>query len=131
MIVLRHYASGDLKEVRELHKRQGFDYALPDLNNPTVSCAVIEENGKIVHVMLLRRTLEAYWIFDPREMKRDILGKMLIFNKEMPSFVKHLGFEDVHAWLPPQVTTDVRMHKLMLRLGWTKAEWACYGRKVI
>lgn len=93
--------------------------------------AVVEENGVITDAAFLRRTAEAYWIFDPEvSTRKDRLGKLLILQKELLLPAQRAGLEDIHAWLPPEVEHDRRAARTMIRLGWRKALWGCYGREV-
>jgi hypothetical protein len=129
-MLIRPYMREDLPEVKALHAAQGFDYALPDLDAPSmlVRC-VIEENNRVTHAAFLRKTSEAYWIFNPGESRRERLGKMLALSKEMVTPAARAGLEDVHAFLPP-VILDLKLHRTLLRLGWQKPLWTCYSRKV-
>jgi hypothetical protein len=120
----------DLPEVKALHQAQSLDYALPDLDaaGMLVRC-VIEENGRVTHAAFLRKTSEAYWIFNPAETKRERLGRMLALSAEMMAPAARAGIEDVHAFLPPQIL-DKKLHNTLLYLGWEKPSWTCYSRKV-
>jgi hypothetical protein len=129
-MLIRPYVREDFPEVKALHQAQGLDYELPDLDAPSmlVRC-VIEEKGRVTHAAFLRKTSEAYWIFDPRESKRERVGRMLALNNEMAAPADRAGIEDVHAFLPPAIVNQT-LHKTLLRLGWVKPLWVCYSRKV-
>lgn len=122
----------DLAEVQALHQAQGFDYELPDLEAPQMLVrSVIEENGRVTHAAFLRKTSEAYWLFNPAaDRKRDRLGKFLALSNELVAPAERAGLEDVHAFLPPPIVTE-QLHKTLLRLGWVKPLWPCYSRKVV
>lgn len=129
-MIVRHYTDSDFAEVKALHQRQGLEYELPDLAAPSMLVrAVIEQDGLVTDAAFLRKTSEAYWIFDPSETKRERLGKLLILSKEMSAMAKRVGLEDVHAWIPPAII-DKSFDLTMLHLGWVKPEWTCYSRRV-
>lgn len=125
MIFVRPYTEADLEEIKTLHKEQGLDYELPTELLP--ASAVIEENGKITHALLLRMTSEAYWLFDPKtQTRRQRLGRMLMLRKEVSFVAKQIGLEDVHAWLPPQMSENKCMNATLLKIGWERMLWQPY-----
>lgn len=129
-MIVRPYCAADLDAVKSLHKLQGLDYELPDLESPAMLVrAVIEEDGAITHAAFLRKTSEAYWIFSPQESKRERLGKMLALSRELVKPAERAGFEDVHAWIPPAVINPT-FDRTLLHLGWVRPLWTCYSRKV-
>ena len=129
-MLIRPYVHEDLAQVRALHRAQGFSYDLPDLEAPAMLVrAVIEEDGEITHAAFLRKTSEAYWIFNPAETKRDRLGRLLALCKEMTGPAGRAGIDDVHAFLPPEIVNE-KLHRTLLRMGWEKPLWVCYSRKV-
>lgn len=129
-MLIRPYSSGDLDQVKALHAEQGLAYELPDLEAPSMLVrSVIEEHGEITHAAFLRKTCEAYWIFSPRERKRDRLGRMIALTRELAAPARRAGLEDVHAFLPPPIVTPA-LHNTLLYLGWQKPLWTCYSRNV-
>jgi hypothetical protein len=129
MILIRHYGVEDQGQVESLHLRQGLSYRLPPLEAPTMLVrTVVEENGQITHAALLRKTAEAYWLFDPRNRKRDKAGRLLMLHREMTIQAKKAGFEDVHCWVPPDVAKE--FGKILSHLGWEKPLWTCYRYEV-
>lgn len=126
---VRPYCDTDLGAVLELHRRQGLDYALPDLDKMAVGC-VIEEGQHITHALFLRPTCEAYWMFRPdAEWKRQTLARLLVLHKEVIPAAVAVGFEDIHCWIPPTVL-DKKLHGTMLKLGWEQPLWTCYRRDI-
>jgi hypothetical protein len=129
-MLVRPYIASDAEAVKALHHKQGLEYELPDLEAPGMLVrAVIEEDGEITDAAFLRKTSEAYWLFDPASAKRDRLGKMLVLSKELVGPAARAGFEDVHAFLPPHIV-DTKLDRTLLRLGWVHPLWTCYSRKV-
>lgn len=129
-MLVRPYMREDFSEVKALHAAQGFEYELPDLDAPSMLVrAVVEENGRVTHAAFLRKTSEAYWIFNPGESKRERLARLLVLSKELVAPAARAGLEDVHAFLPPQIV-DTKLHRTLLNRGWVKPLWVCYSRKV-
>lgn len=131
MLLVRPYSEEDFEQVKALHKKQGLDYELPDLKAPGMLVrGVMEENGQITEALFLRKTAEAYWLFDSAESKRNRLARLQIFHKEMTPAALRCGFEDVHCWIPPEVSGQKLFDRTMLRLGWERPEWTCYSRRL-
>lgn len=130
MILIRHYSDADNEEIKRLHAKQGLAYQLPDIDADTMLVrTVIEENQGITHAAFLRKTAEAYWLFDPAEgRKRDKAGRFLIIHKELNRLAKEAGFEDVHCWLPNDIAK--RFEGTLFHLGWERPLWTCYRREV-
>lgn len=125
MILIRPYTEADLEQVKSLHKAQGFDYELP--SELLSASAVIEESGEITHALLLRMTSEAYWLFDPKnQSRRERLGRMLMLKKEVSFIAKKIGLEDVHAWLPPELSENKCLNATLLKIGWERMHWQPY-----
>jgi len=127
LILARPYEPADEPRVRELHQRQGLKYELPALHEMSVRI-VIEENGIITHAGFLRLTTEAYWLFEPGETKRRTLGRLMMLQREMNLQAKNLKLNDVHCWLPPELSQ--RFGKILLKLGWKQPLWTCFAKEV-
>jgi len=130
-MLIRPYMREDLPEVQRLHQLQGFDYELPNLEAPQMLVrAVLTDNDRVTHAMFLRKTCEAYWIFNPAETRRERLGRFMALSRELTTPALRAGLVDVHAFPPPHVL-DPRMHKTFLRLGWEKQLWPCYSKLLV
>jgi hypothetical protein len=152
---VRTYEEGDLEELKRIHEAQGFSYAFPDLGNPLFmtklvlvgedsgreeaageqSCRDGEQKcrtpkGKILGAALLRLTAEAYLLLDPkvgtpRERWEWLLGLHAVTERE----AARRGLEDVHAWLPPEISG--KFGKRLTRLGWMRDdEWTPYCKRL-
>jgi hypothetical protein len=134
MIIIRHYGKDDWPQVRDLKQRQGLSYDLPNLENPSILVrTVIEENGVITHAAFLRKTSEAYWIFDPKAAKNkmDTIGRLSMLQIEMSATARYAGITDVNAWVPPEVASNVKFDRMMLnKFRWTKPLWTCYNKEL-
>jgi len=131
MIYFRHFADTDTERIKELHKAQGLDYVLPDIAGKDMLVrAVIEEDGIITNAVFLRKTAEAYWLFDPAQASRkEKLGRLFMIQKEINDAARAAGFTDVHAWIPPDINTK-SFESTMFKLGWIKPLWPCYNCEV-
>jgi hypothetical protein len=140
---VREYRESDLAQLRAIHAAQGFDYALPDLNNPLFVTKLMLTHGEhtsalsnatpdetIVGAALLRLTAEAYLLLDPRAgTPRERWQWLLALHAATEQDAWQRGLEDVHAWLPPPIAT--KFGKRLARLGWLRDDaWMPYCRKL-
>src|SRR5579863_10290820 len=74
---IREYTEADLEPLRQMHARQGFDYAFPDLRDPTfVSKLVLEDDaGEVVMASLARLTCEMYLLMNRDGEGAKVAGK--------------------------------------------------------
>ncbi len=130
-MLVREYRESDLAQLRAIHAAQGFEYALPDLNNPLfVTKLVVAENDAIVGAALLRLTAEAYLLLDPRAgTPRQRWQWLLALHVAADRDAWQRGLEDVHAWLPPPIAT--KFGKRLARLAWLRDDaWTPYCKKL-
>jgi hypothetical protein len=128
MLTIRPYTESDLARLQQLHEAQGFSYQFPDLDKPEFVSKTVIENGETIEAaLLLRKTLETYLLM-PKMTRKEGLGRILIFEREILPLLKAMGFTDLHAWLPPEI--DKRFGKLLVHLGWQKQLWPAYSREV-
>jgi hypothetical protein len=140
---IREYTEGDLEGLRAIHATQGFDYKLPDLNNPLfVTKLVLTAENKapggataartetILGAALLRLTAEAYLLLDPRAgTPRERWHWLRALHAATERDAWQRGLEDVHAWLPPPITK--KFGKRMERLGWVRDDaWTPFCKKL-
>ncbi len=131
---IRAYEQSDLDALRAIHARQGFGYAFPDLSNPLFLTKLVlgrEEGGKgIAAAALLRLTAEAYLLLDPDAgTPRDKWQSLLELHEATRCDAMARGLEDVHAWLPPGITS--KFGKRLARLGWIRDDtWTPYCKKL-
>jgi hypothetical protein len=142
-MLVREYRESDLAQLRAIHAAQGFDYALPDLNNPLFVTKLMLTRGEdasalsnatpdetIVGAALLRLTAEAYLLLDPRAgTPRERWQWLLALHAATEQDAWQRGLEDVHAWLPPPIAQKFGKH--LTRLGWFRDDaWTPYCRKL-
>jgi hypothetical protein len=142
-MLVREYRESDLAQLRAIHAAQGFDYALPDLNNPLFVTKLMLTHGEhasaqsnatrdetIVGAALLRLTAEAYLLLDPRAgTPRERWQWLLALHAATEQDAWKRGLDDVHAWLPPPIAQ--KFGKRLARLGWLRDDaWTPYCRKL-
>ena len=137
---VREYKPEDLDVLRAIHARQGFDYALPDLNHPLFVTRLVvaqRESGEggvaretIVGAAMLRLTAEAYLLLDPQAgTPRQRWQALLSLHAAAERDAWQRGLEDVHAWLPPGLAK--KFGKRLERLGWVRDDrWTPYCRRL-
>jgi hypothetical protein len=152
---VREYTESDLEALRAIHSAQGFEYPLPDLNNPLfvtklilsedsrLSSAGGEEaastagaahpapsNKKIIGAALLRLTAEAYLLLDPKVgTPRERWRWLLQLHAATERDAWQRGLEDVHAWLPPPIAS--KFGKRIAQLGWNRDDtWTPYCKRL-
>jgi hypothetical protein len=145
-MLVREYRESDLAALQAIHAEQGFDYPLPDLNNPLFVTKLVladeapaqqKENRqleagatKILGAALLRLTAEAYLLLDPSAgTPRDRWQSLLSLHAAAERDAWRRGLEDVHAWLPPPIAK--KFGKRIERLGWLLDDaWTPYCKKL-
>jgi hypothetical protein len=142
-MLVREYQESDLAQLRAIHATQGFNYPLPDLNNPLFVTKLVlrkagqassqsdaTQDGAIVGAALLRLTAEAYLLLDPRAgTPRQRWQSLLALHAAAERDAWQRGLEDVHAWLPPPIAN--KFGKRLTRLGWVRDDaWTPYCKKL-
>jgi hypothetical protein len=134
---IRAYQETDLAPLRAIHAAQGFDYALPDLSHPLFVTKLVlgedagaEEQPRIVGAALLRLTAEAYLLLNPKTgTPRERWQWLRTLHDAAERDAWRRGLEDVHAWLPPPISTKFGKH--IERLGWVRDDaWTPYCKRL-
>jgi hypothetical protein len=131
---IREYTDADLEPLRQMHARQGFDYAFPDLRDPIfVSKLVLEDDaGQVVMASLARLTCEMYMLINRDGEKatatgnpRERYARFLALHKAGEQDLLARGLDDAHAWLPPPIAK--RFGRRLASLGWIRDDaWTPY-----
>ena len=129
---VREYTEADLAALREIHARQEFDYAFPNLAEPIfVSKLVVEDDaGRAVMASLARLTCEMYLLADPGAGKpRERFARLLTLHRAGERDLVSRGLEDAHAWLPPTIAK--KFGRRLEALGWVRDDaWTPYCRRL-
>lgn len=130
--IVRQYRAEDLAALQRMHASQGFDYPLPDIDDPLFVTKVVLEDGdgKPVMAALGRLTCEAYLLADrgagtPREK----FQRLLILEREALADAESRGLADAHCWLPPGIAR--RFGQRLENLGWVRDDaWIPYCKRM-
>jgi len=127
-MLVRAYTDADLDALRAMHAAQGFDYQLPDPNDPLFLVrAVLEDNGRPRMAAFLRLTAETYLLADPRDgAPRQRWQWLLALHEATRQSAAAHGLADVQAFLPPRVARA--FGRRLEKLGWRRDPWPCYTR---
>jgi hypothetical protein len=131
---IREYTEADLEPLQQMHARQGFDYAFPDLRDPIfVSKLVLEDDaGQVVMASLARLTCEMYLLLDRNASESSSAGnpqeryaRLLALHQAGERDLLARGLDDAHAWLPPPIAK--RFGRRLTTLGWIRDDaWTPY-----
>jgi hypothetical protein len=157
-MMIREYTESDLAALRAIHASQGFDYQLPDLNNPLFTTKLILSESapsnctepeasegvagtagatnsvpsqqKIIGAAFLRLTAEAYLLLDPQAgTPRQRWQWLLQLHAASERDAWQRGLEDVHAWLPPPIAQ--KFGRRIAQLGWRRDDaWTPYCKRL-
>lgn len=129
---IRYARPEDDAAIREMHERMGLDYELPDLQKMASKLVFEDEQGKIRMAVYLRPTLEAYMFIDgaekfqnKAEQAKEQWSRFVCLEKASQQNAIKLGFEDVYAFLPPQLERS--FGRKLRRLKWFRP-WAAFNK---
>lgn len=124
--MVRDYRSQDLPQILEIHKAQGFDYTIPDFDNPLFLVRKVREvDGRVVGGMFLRLTAETFLVTtgSPEVISRSILELQPDVLRE--AYEK--GLADIICVVPPEIASE--FGPVMQRLGWSRdRDWPMFSR---
>ena len=128
--MIREYRESDLERLKELHRKQGFAYPFPELNDPVFAVgAVAEQNGEAQMAAFLKIHGEAYLFLDPSQGPPEERWKTLLeIHAAVRRQAEELGLDSVTCWIPPNL--EKSFAKRLRKLGWAKDEWAAYSYRI-
>lgn len=112
-----------MARLKELHRKQGFEYVFPDLDGPLFPVGVVgEEDGEAQIAGFIRVVGEAYLLLNqehgtPRERWKALLSVHEAVRRESAK----AGFSEVYCWIPPEVPDG--FSKRLAKLGWREDRW--------
>ena len=124
---IREYRSGDLRQLREMHAKQGFRYPMPDVENSAFLLrAVLEDDsGRPAMAALARLTSEVYLLADPEAgTPRERWERLIALHKAAEHEAWRRGLDDAHCWVPPRIARS--FGRRLVRMGWSEPAWTCY-----
>jgi hypothetical protein len=126
--VIRDYEDKDLEAVEEIHRKQGFAYNLPQIDNPLFLVRKVREvDGRVVAAMFLRVTAETFLLVQgsPESKGRSIEE----LQPEVLREAYEKGLSDIVCVVPPEISEAFA--PVLSRMGWNKdREWPMFSREV-
>jgi hypothetical protein len=131
-MTVRDVTASDETRLRELFRKQSFEYDFPDLEEPQFIAkrVICDADGTVVMAVAARRTVELFMLADPQwNTPRMRLEALKLIHDDMRKELTRLGVHDVHAWLPPQVARSFG-RRLMRLFGWKRPLWTDFCAEV-
>lgn len=129
---IREVRHSDLDRIKELYKRSGFKYDLPDFDDGTfiANIAYVDESDRIVTLIVARgKMAELYMIADPDwETPGWRFAALQKLHEAMRQKLVSLGIRFVTSWLPPPMALPFG-RRLMRSFGWRKQLWQSFSRE--
>ncbi len=126
--MIRDYHPDDLPEIISIHKAQGFDYSLGDIDNPLFLVKKVRVvNGRVVAAMFLRVTAETFLVStgSPEAQGRAIVE----LQPEVLREAYEKGLPDVFCVIPPEISKSFA--PALERMGWNAdREWPMWSREI-
>jgi hypothetical protein len=126
--MIRDFQPEDAQAIKDIHKSQGFDYALPDLTSPLILIRKVRVvDGQVVGAMFLRLTAETFLLVDGSPVTR---GRAI--EELQPEVIRaawEKGLNDIVCVVPPEI--EETFSPVLTRMGWAKERpWPLYSRSV-
>lgn len=125
--VIRDYQPEDEEQIKELHKEQGLDYSMYDLNSPLCFVKKVRvEGGRVVGAMILRLTAEAILVVSGSPVAKGRAIEEL--QPEVLSEAHNKGLDDIVCVVPPEILTSFQ--PVLERMKWIRDRegWVMYSR---
>ena len=126
--MVRNYRPNDLPQIKDIHSAQGFEYTIPDFDNPLFLVKKVREvDGRVVGGMFLRLTAETFLVTtgSPEVISRSILELQPDVLRE--EYEK--GLSDIICVVPPEIASE--FGPVMQRLGWSRdRDWPMFSRNL-
>lgn len=126
----REYLPEDRAALEALHEAQGFDYALPALDNERIWITrqvVLDSNGVPVQAVLGRLTSEVYFLGDPTSCSRMTAGRRLLALEAIATAAaQRAGIIDTSAWLAPDIAK--KFGRQLGARGWRENLWPSFTK---
>lgn len=126
--MIRDARPEDAEALKQLHKRQGLDYNLPNLTDPLVLINKVRViDGQVVGAMFLRITAETFLLVDGSPVAR---GRAI--EELQPAVIRaawEKGLSEIVCVVPPEI--EESFSPVLERMGWAKERpWPLFSRSV-
>jgi hypothetical protein len=125
--ILRHYQPSDLPALLAIHRAQGFDYALPSLDQ-FCAARVVENGHGPDTALLVRKSAELYLLVDPALSARAKMERLELLTLAGPNIAADHGITEAYALIPP--AAERLMQKRLFQLGWERKLWPMYALQI-
>jgi hypothetical protein len=125
--MIRNYQPSDLPEIKALHKEQGLDYSLYDLDSPLCFVKKVRvEGGRVVAALILRLTAETCLICSGSSVANGRAIEEL--QPEVLSEAYRKGLDEVVCVIPPEILDSFQ--PALDRMKWTRDRdgWVMFSR---
>ena len=125
--MVRDYEESDLPAILDIHKAQGLDYHLYDLNSPLCLVKKVRvEGGRVVGAMILRLTAEAILVVSGSPVAKGRAIEEL--QPEVLSEAHAKGLDEVSCVVPPDLVDSFQ--PVLERFDWERdrAGWVLFTR---
>jgi len=124
--MIRDLEPDDLPQIKEIHKAQGFDYAVPNLSDPLILVKKVREiDGRVVAAMFLRLTAETFLLVQGSPVEKGRAIEEL--QPEVLREAYEKGLSDIVCVIPPEILESFA--PALQRLGWERdREWPMFSR---
>jgi hypothetical protein len=124
--MIRDLLPEDLPALKEIHRKQGFNYNLPDLLSPLFLVKKVREvDGRVVGALCIRLTAETYLLVEGSPVAK---GRSI--EELQPELIREAyekGLDDLVFVVPPEIVDE--FHPALERLGWSRTrDWPMYQR---
>lgn len=109
-----------------MFRRQGFAYELPPLDEKFAVRAVLEGDSGPEMALMLRKTVEAFFLSDKTGAPEKRWVNFMALHESVRLEALRLGFTDVQAMLPPQISRS--FGKRLGYLGWRMNTWPLFTK---
>ena len=126
--LIRDFEPEDAAVVKEIHKSQGFDYAVPDLSNPLFLVKKVRVvDGRVVACMFLRVTAETFLVCEGSSESK---GRAILeLQPEVLREAFDKGLSDVICVIPPEISESFA--PILERMGWQRdRDWPMFSRSL-
>jgi hypothetical protein len=126
---IRDYRPDDFEAIKKIHERQGFDYTVPELNDPLFLVKkVLIDNGRVVAACALRLTAETFLFVQGSPVEKG--RAMLELQPEILREAYEKGLSDIILVVPPPISEAFA--PALLHMGWEATRnWPKWQRNLL
>lgn len=131
-MVCRDYEPSDYPFLVSMYRAQGFDYDLPDINDPRLWISrkvMVNPAGRPVAAAMGQITSEAFLLEDPNDANAYKRMRRIVSLYEVACEEARLcGMQTTHAWLAPEIADQ--FGDQLKRLGWKQHLWPSFSKEI-